>query len=55
MQDERDDRRADPIEDRSHGFQLAEIDVERAERGDDDEIRKDESPAADPGALEAAT
>ena len=54
MQDQRDHRRADAVEDRRHRLQVAEIDVERAERGDDHEVRQDEGPAAGPGAPEAA-
>ena len=54
MEDERDDRRADAVEDGGDRLEVAEIDVERAQRGDDNEVRQDEGPAADPGAPETA-
>ena len=44
----------DAVEDRGHRLKVAEIDVERAQRGDDDEVRQDEGPSAGPGAPEAA-
>src|SRR5215467_166472 len=54
MEDQRDDCRADTVEDTSDRFQIAEIDIESAQSGDDNEIGKDESPAADPGAPKTA-
>ena len=48
-------RRAHPIEDGGDRPQVAESDIERAEGGDDDEIRQDENPAAGPRAPEAAS
>ena len=50
MQDQRDDGRADAVEDGRYRLEVAEIDVERAECGDDDEVRQDEGPAARPRA-----
>ena len=44
----------DAVEDGGHRLQVAEIDVECAQRGHDDEVRQDEGPAAGPGAPEAA-
>src|SRR5262249_29583375 len=49
MEDQGDDRWADTVEDTSDRFEIAKIDVESTQGGDDHEIRKDESPAADPG------
>src|SRR5438552_6458273 len=54
MEDQRDHRRADPIEDRGHRRQSLESDVQRAERDHDHEVRQDERPSAGPGAPEAA-
>ncbi len=54
MQDQRDDRRTDAIEDRGDRLEVAEIDIERAQRGNDDEVRQDEGPAAGPGAPKSA-
>src|SRR5438876_308690 len=54
MQNERDHRGADAVEDRGDGRQPFEADVERPERGDDDEVRQDERPASGPRAPESA-
>src|SRR2546426_11945513 len=54
MEDERDDGGADAVEDRRHGRESLEVDVERGEARDDDEVRQDEGPAAGPRAPEAA-
>src|SRR5262249_14548115 len=54
VQDEGDDRRTDPVEDVRHGGQALELDVQRAQGCDDDEVRQDEGPAARPRAPEAA-
>jgi hypothetical protein len=54
MQNQRDHGRADAIENRGDRLEIAEMDVKRAERGDDHEVRKDKGPAADPRAPEAA-
>jgi hypothetical protein len=53
MQDQRDHRRTDAIEDRSDGLEVTEIDIEGAERGNDDEVRQNECPASRPRAPEA--
>ena len=52
MEDQRDHGGADAVKDCRHRFEVAERDVERAERGDDDEVRQDEGPAARPRAPE---
>ena len=54
MKDQRDHRGTDPIEDGGDRLEIAEIDVERAQCRDDEEVRQDESPAADPGTPEPA-
>ena len=54
VKDQRDHGRAHPVEDCGDGFEIAEIDVECPARGNHYEIRKDESPAANPGAPETA-
>jgi hypothetical protein len=54
MQDERDDRRADAVEHCRHRLKVAQVDIERAQRGDDHEVGEDERPAAGPRAPEAA-
>ena len=54
MKDQRDDGGTDAVEDGGHRPKVAEIDVECAESGDDDEVRQDESPTPGPGAPEAA-
>jgi hypothetical protein len=53
MEYECDDSRADPVKHSRHGGKVAEMDVERTESGDDDEIGKDEGPATGPGAPKA--
>lgn len=53
MQDQRDDRRADTVEDAGDRFEIAEINIESAQSGDDHKVRKDESPAADPSTPKA--
>src|SRR6266487_4514896 len=45
--------RAHSVEDRLHRGESAIMDVQRAEHGDDDEVRQDEGPAARPRAPEA--
>ena len=55
MQDQCDDGGTDAVEDGGDRLQVAEIDVKRAECGDDEEVRQDERPAAGPGAPEAAS
>src|SRR2546428_4560105 len=54
MQDQRDDGGAHAVEDRGDPRQAAEVDVERAQRSHDDEVRENERPAARPRAPEAA-
>src|ERR1700748_2722476 len=54
MQDQRDHGLSHAIEDASDGLQVAEIDIERTQRGDDDEVWQDESPSSGPCAPEAA-
>jgi hypothetical protein len=54
MDDQRDDRRADPVEQRGHPAKAAKVHVERTERTDDQEIGQDEGPAAGPGSPEPA-
>ena len=54
MQDQGDDRRTDPVENRGHPGQAAEMDVERTERGDDQEVGQDKRPAAGPRTPKAA-
>src|SRR5947209_82357 len=54
MQDQRDNCRAHAVEDGRHPWQPAEVDVERPERRDDDEVRQDERPPAGPRTPEAA-
>ena len=44
----------DAVEDGRHRLQVAEIDIECAQRGHDDEVRQDEGPASGPGAPESA-
>src|SRR5438552_1053113 len=53
MQDERDNRGADAVEDRGDGLQGPEMNVERAERSHDHEVGKDERPTAGPSSPEA--
>ena len=53
MENERDDGRADAVKHGRHGGKVAEMDVERTESGDDDEIGKDEGPATSPRAPKA--
>src|SRR5690349_23129258 len=54
MEDQRDNRRADTVEDSRDWLEIAKIDVQSTESGDDHKVRKDESPAADPGAPKTA-
>ena len=54
VEDQCDDGGTHAVEDRGHPRQPSEVDVERAERRDDDEVRQDERPAAGPGPPEAA-
>src|SRR5436309_10838636 len=52
VEDQGDDGGTHAVEDRGHPRQPSEVDVERAERRDDDEVRQDERPAAGPRAPE---
>jgi hypothetical protein len=54
MQNQRDHRRADAVEDGRHRLEITKVDVKRPQRGDDDEVREDEGPAPRPGAPKAA-
>src|SRR5882672_2878516 len=54
MKNQRDNGGTYPIKDGGYRLQVAEIDVEGSQSGNDDKVRKDESPAAGPGAPEAA-
>src|SRR5215470_10800676 len=54
MEDQRDDCRADTVEDTSDRFEIAKIDIESTQGGYDDKVRKDESPAAYPGTPKTA-
>src|SRR5207237_8413751 len=54
VEDERDDGGTDAVKDRGHGRESLEVDVERGEARDNDEVRQDEGPAAGPRAPEAA-
>src|SRR5215831_10144870 len=54
MQDERDHSRADTVKDGLHEREPAEVDIERAHGGDDNEVGKNERPASCPGSPEAA-
>jgi hypothetical protein len=54
MKDQRDNGVADAVEDGGHRLEVAKVNVERAERSDDDKVRKDEGPTADPSAQPAA-
>jgi hypothetical protein len=54
MEDERDDRRADTVEDTGDRLEITKIDVKSTQTGNDDKVRKYESPTADPGAPETA-
>src|SRR5207302_227841 len=47
--------RAYAVEDSRDRLQIPQVEVERAERGDDDEVRQDECPTAGPRAPEAGT
>ena len=53
MEYERYDGGADPVKHGHHRGKVAEMDVECTQSGDDDEIRKDERPAAGPRAPKA--
>jgi hypothetical protein len=53
MENQRDDSWTDAVKNCRHPGKLAEMDVERAERCHDQEIRQDEGPAARPCAPEA--
>src|SRR6266849_3850901 len=55
MQDQCDDGGTYAIEDGGYRLQVAEIDIENAQCGDDDKVRKDESPATRPGSPKPAT
>src|SRR6266446_10807787 len=55
MQDQRDDGGTYAIEDGGYRLQVAEIDIESTQCGDDDKVRKDESPATRPGSPKPAT
>lgn len=48
MDDQRDRRRADAVEDPRHPGEATKMDVSRAERSDDQKIRQYECPSADP-------
>ena len=48
MEYERDDGRADSVKHGRHSGKVAEMDEERTQSGDDDEIGKDEGPATGP-------
>src|SRR5262245_27451684 len=54
MEDQRDDCRADTVEDTGDRLKIAEIHIQRTQRSDDHEVRKDESPAAYPGTPKTA-
>src|SRR6266576_3670691 len=54
MKDQRDDGGTYAIEDGGYRLQVAEIDIESAQCGDDDKVRKDEGPSTGPGAPESA-
>src|SRR5713226_9422278 len=53
MNDERDDRRADTIEDGPEWREPAEVDVQGSQRSDDKEVREDEGPSTGPRPPEA--
>src|ERR1700730_2769007 len=53
MKNERDDGGADPVKHSRRGGKVAEMDIERTQSGDDDEIGKDEGPATGPRAPKA--
>ena len=52
VQDQSDDGGTHAIEDSRHRLQITEVHVERAQCGDDDEVRKDERPTSRPSAPE---
>src|SRR5262249_49094888 len=54
VKDQRDDCWADTIEDTGDRFQIAEIDIESAQSGNDHEVRKDESPPTNPSTPKTA-
>jgi hypothetical protein len=54
MQDQGYDRRTHAVEHGGHRLQVAEVDVERAQCRDDDEIRENEGPAAGPSTPKTA-
>src|SRR5262245_27110094 len=49
MEDQRDDCRADTVEDTGDRHKIAEIHIQRTQRSDDHDVRTDESRAASPG------
>src|SRR5262245_11697219 len=53
MEDERDDRRTDTVEDGGGWPETHEMNVQSRQRRDEDEVGKNERPAACPGAPEA--
>src|SRR5438270_3957506 len=55
MKNERYDGRADPVKHSRYGGKVAEMDIERTESRDDDEIGKDEGPATSPCAPKAGS
>ena len=50
MENEGDDGGADSVKHGRHGGKIAQMDIERTQSGDDDEIGKDEGPATSPRA-----
>src|ERR1700757_4041617 len=55
MEDQRDDGRTYPVEDRRDRFQAAKVHVQRTERRYDEEVRQNECPSSGPGTSLAAT
>src|SRR5262249_45696393 len=55
MENQRDHCGADTIEDTGDRLEITKIDVESTQSGDNHKVRKDESPAAYPGAPKTAT
>src|ERR1700688_1376436 len=54
MQDQRDHGGTYPVKNRGENRQAAEVNVERAERRHDNEVRQNESPSAGPCSPETA-
>ena len=54
MEDQRDDCRADTVEDTGDRLEIAEIDVESTQSRDDYKVWKDKGPATDPGTPKTA-